>query len=231
MNNLDYATIVGKAASTMSNWLGVSPQPQLVAFLCLLEQLTSEERHAAIDALCRPLPLLDHPWLAHSPSTVTALKNLLRQNAGLTLVNGKDAEQRAFLISALGHTFCRLAPAHRKPAGIDLHEPDKFVPVETLYYLRDTHRPSETVAAIHSLWPAILSAKRPLILLNGVWSQVPELHRAILALAHQQHIIIAEKDVLLPTKPALKTGLPVHQLTVSRSRRNPEWIEVGIKVK
>jgi len=162
---------------------------------------------------------------------VAALKNMLRQNTGLTLLTGGDAEKRAFLLTALGHAFCRLDPAHRKPAGIDLCEPAKWVPIETLTYLRDPHRPSETLAAIAAVWPTLVCTQHPIVLLNGIWALAPKLQPHMLKLANRRQVILADEEISLPANFTLKSGLPVYRLTVSRSRKNPHWLEVAIQVE
>ena len=166
-----------------------------VSWLCLLRQLVPLERHRVVDELCRDLPQVDHPRLKHNPATVGVLKKLLAKNTGLTFITGSTAPQRTFVLTALGHTFCRVDRLHRNPAGLDIHEPSWFVPVETLLYLRNCDRPGETQKAVRKLWPQLRTSQKPLILLNGIWSLAPELRKDIVALAEQRHVVVADQEL------------------------------------
>lgn len=229
LSNIEFARLMGRSESTASHWFGVYPQPHLVSFFCLLEQLAPQDRHRVLDELCRDLPLLDHPRLRHNPVTVGVLKNLVAQDVGLTLITGGTAPQRTFILTALGHAFCRTDRLHRTPAGLDLHEPSWFVPVGTLLYATNSHRPGQTLAAIRVLWPTIRSSKEPLILLNGIWSAAPELQKDIVALAGRKHVIVADQDVLSAAKLAPGAAQPLHTLRVSTARENLSWLVVDVE--
>jgi hypothetical protein len=228
-SNVEFARLIGRSQSTTSNWFGVSPQPHLVSFFCLLEQLAPQERHGILNELCRDLPLLDHPRLRHNPITVGLLKNLVAKEVGLTLITGGTAEQRTFLLTAFGHTFCRIDKRHRNPAGLDVHEPSWFVPVATLLYLRNPILSSQTLGAIRKLWPTIRSGQEPIVMLNGVWSAAPEIHKAIVALAAIKHVVVADQDVLLPRELAKGAPQSLHRLRVSTARENPSWLVVDVE--
>ncbi len=107
---------MGQLPTTTSYWLGGSHQPHLTSLFCLLEQLTPEERIRVVTKLCRELPTLEDPRLRHDPNTVSALKKLLGLETGLTFISGGTADQRTFLLSALGHQFYRVDTTHRNPA-------------------------------------------------------------------------------------------------------------------
>jgi hypothetical protein len=229
LGNTEFARIIGKPESTTSLWFGASLQPHLVAWLCLIEHLMPQERHRVLDELCRDLPFLAHPRLRHNPIMVGMLKNLLAQKAGLTIVNGGSEAQRTFLLTALGHSFCRLDRLHRTPSGIDLHEPQWFVPLETVTYLRTSPEAKKTPEAIKQLWPSIRSSKNPVIVLNGVWSKVPEIGKDIISLAGQRHVIVAEQAPPVGSELTLAGNDPVHSLVVSTSRENASWLAVEIR--
>jgi hypothetical protein len=153
------------------------------------------------------------------------MQNLLTQNTGLTLLVGGSDEQRTFLITALGHTFCRLDRRHRKVAGIDLHDPTWFVPIETMSYLKGPANPAQAGGLVRRVWPEIVSSKKPIVLLNGIWSALPELHNDILSLATRRHIIVADQQISMP-RAALPTEHPFHTLSISAARENANWIRV-----
>ena len=226
LDNLDFARLIGRPQSTTSYWFGVSPQPHLVSFFCLLEQLPPPDRHRVIDSLCRDLPVLDHPRLRHNPVAVAMMKNLLTQNIGLTLLTGGTDEQRTFVITAMGHTFCRVDRRHRTAAGLDSHEPDWFVPIETLLYLNGQADSARAGGLILRLWPQVASTKKPLVLLNGIWTAMPELHNDILSLAQRRHVIVADQEISLSARTSLRSEHPLHILAVSSARENLNWIAV-----
>lgn len=225
IQNKDFAKLIGRSKSTTSHWFGVSPQPHLVSCFCLLEQLPPPERHRAIDALCRELPLLEHPRLVHDPVTTASLRNLLTLDTGLTLIVGGTDEQRTFLLTALGHAYCRIDRCHRTAAGIDLHEPDWFVPLEAVLYLKGPANAPQTGELVRRTWPEILRTDKPLVLLNGIWSALPDLHNEILDLATRRHVIVADHQVSIQ-RPNKEPWQPVNVLSVSMARANSEWIAV-----
>ena len=229
LTNIELARLIGRSESTASSWFGVYSQPHLVSWLCLLEHLPPPDRHRVVDELCRDLPLLDHPRLRHNPVTVGALKDLLAQSAGLTFVSGGTDSQRTFLLTALGHTFCRVDRRHRTPAGLDLNEPSWFVPIETLMYGRNSHRPAQSVEAIRGVWPDLRTSRNPLILLNGVWSAAPELRQDIVQLGVKKHVIVTAQNPPTTTELAPDAGPAVHLLTVSVTRENPTWLVVDVQ--
>ncbi len=227
LENIQFARLIGRSESTTSHWFGVSSQPHLVSCFCLLEQLPPQDRHRVVDGLCRELPLFEHQRLRHSPAVVATIKNLLMQNAGLTVLVGGTDEQRTFLITALGHSFCRLDPRHRNVAGIDLHDPNWFVPIETMLYLKGAAGPNQVSGLVRRIWPEIIGTKEPVILLNGIWAAMPELRNDILALAARRHVILADQQISV-SRVTKQVENPLHTLSVSAVRENPTWIAVQI---
>jgi hypothetical protein len=225
LRNIDLARLIGQSESTTSHWFGIGPQPHVVSCFCLLEQLLPVERYRLVDALCRELPLIDHPRLRHNPAAVTSLRHLLAQNTGLTLIIGGTDEQRTFLLAALGQSFCRNDRLHRTAAGIDLHEPDWFSPVETMLYFRGPAEPPKVREAVRRTWPQVMNTDQPLILLNGIWSALPELRNDVLSLATRRHVIVAEQQIAVP-RSTLEKEHPRHTLLISTPRENSNWIAV-----
>jgi hypothetical protein len=226
--NIEFARIIGRSESTTSNWFGVSPQPHLVSFFCLLEQLPPHDRHRVLDEICRDLPLADHPRLRHDPVAVASLKSILAEKTGITIIAGGTDAHRTFLLTALGHTFCRLDHFHRTAVGIDLHEPSWFVPIETVTYFKSSHPQSRTLEAIRSLWPTIRSSQQPLVLLNSIWSAAPETRKDIIAMADRLHVIVADQDVSLTRELTPGIAQRVHLLRIATARENPIWLTVAV---
>jgi hypothetical protein len=218
--------IIGRATSTTEHWLDVSSQPHVLAFICMLERLSDDGRARFLREFCRTFPTIMHPCLAQSPRTVADLLRLLCQPRGLTLVRGGTEASRTFLVTALGHSFSQVDRTHRRPAGADIHQPDRLVPIETLFYLRSP-LPSERVRhAIHTVWPEIQASTAPLLLFNGVWSSVPELRDEMLDWAQQRHVVVADSETPDPRQLAPKGIGPVHVLTLSLAPQNA-WIQVA----
>ena len=228
MKSQDLGRLMGQSPTTTSYWFSGSKQPHLISLFCLLEQLLPEERIRAVSKLCRQLPSLDDPRLRHDQNTVSELKELLKQDKGLTFITGGTTDQRTFLLSALGHYLCRADIIHRTPVGLDTHEPTWFVPIETVSYLRNNHRPGETLGAILALWPSICSSKASIVILNGIWSAAPELHKDILTLAAKKHVFVANEMMPSAADSVSKVGPPRHWIRVSSSPLNSSLWAVTI---
>lgn len=225
----DLARLIGKSESTISHWFGLFDQPHLVSYFSLLEQLTREQRHSFIDKLCRDLPLLDHPRLCHNSLAVGTLSNLAAQERGLTLILGADDDKQTFLLTAFGHSARRLDVRHRRPAGLDLHEPHRFVPVEGVQYLRDSGSVDERASAVRAAWPGIRKSQSPLILLNRLGPFTREFRDDIISLAATKHVILADQHFALPSKRELPSIQPIHILSVSTTTEAAGWITVEIR--
>jgi hypothetical protein len=228
LSNLDFARLMRIAPSTSSYWFGVSPQPHLVAFLCLLEHLSPASRLSLLDRLCRDLPRLDHPRLTHAPQQIAELQNLLLQPAGLIWLSGPDLGLQTFVLTALGHSFIRLDARHRKPAGIDICSPHWFVPVESLHYLPDSHRPSDMAAKLQQLWPVVIASQPPLVLLNGVWPILPKLQPEILKIAQHCLVILAGATSAPPIEAACRQALPLFEIVTNNNQTPAGQIRIEI---
>jgi hypothetical protein len=216
----------GKATSTAGYWSEIADHRHALDLLCLLERLPEEERHRFLRSVCRPLPTVFHPSVAHSPGTVADLLETLRKPRGLTLIRGSTEAGRSYLIAALGHTFAQLYPRHQTAAGIDICPPDKFVPVETVRYLRAALSREQLRLAITEVWPQIRSAPSALVLLNGVWSSAPALRSEIVECAKVRNVILA--DAVLPDlKQLVQQGIRSLQLLTLSATDSPQRILVS----
>lgn len=218
--------MIGKSVSTTGYLLGVHAQSQILAFVCALERLSEPERCRIVSSVCRTLPTVVHPRLSHSPGTVRVLLELLGQQHGLSIVSGGTVASRSFVLQALGHTFSQLDPDHRTAAGLDIHQPSKMVPVETMLYLRNPLGTAQAREVVQAVWPEIRASQAPLLLFNGVWSLVPELHDEILSLSKKRHVIIADAIPPSRSQVARKKIKPVNVLMLSRVPANPALIRI-----
>jgi hypothetical protein len=223
------AELVGISKSTTHHWFEVSPQTQVVAFLCWLERLSPSQRHAYIDAHCRLFPSLGHPCLAHAPAQVGRLGDLLRQERGLTLLTGGTESTRAFLVASLGHAYRRAGGKRQPAAGIDLHPPAGLVPVESLIYLDGTADLHLIRRLALKVWPRILTSSAGLLIFHGLWSSVPELRADIARCTQYKHVPLAEGGKPDLTDFENRVSTPVHVLTLSAASRFPGAIRVACR--
>lgn len=219
------ARIAGKGTSTAEHWLSLSEQPHVRGFACLLERLSDEERARVIREICRTFATVLHPRIAYSPSAVEAILAILRQTQGMTIISGPTV-LRTFLLMAMGHTYPQLDRRHRTPSGLDLYQPDRIVPIETVVYVRNSLTREQLVQAVRHAWPDIQKSTSPILLFNGVWSSFPEYREEILGWARERHVVIA--DSAPPSyRTTIRQGVtPVHVVTVSQLHENPSRIQV-----
>jgi hypothetical protein len=222
-------SIIGAGRSKTNYWFQVFSHPHVIAFLCLLERLPERKRQELLQEFCRDLPSLDHPRLAHDPIGVTRLENILRQPAGLTLIRGGTEFQQTFLLTALGHSFQRHDGEHAKIAGLDIHEPRKWVPIETMTYFREPLCRVKLNQLVRVAWPAIAESGAKLVLLNGIWSVAPELQPEILKLAHQHQVVIADAKTPGPHNLPVSLASPVHVVKVGPAREHLSWIQTEVE--
>jgi hypothetical protein len=220
------AEIAGTSKSTTHHRFPLSDQPQVVNFLCWLERLSPARRHAYIDTHCRHFPSLEHPLLAHAAAQTSRLRELLDQQRGLTLVTGGTAYSRAFVVTALGHSYRRLGGRRRAAAGIDLHLCSSLVPVESLIYVDGTADRHLIRQLALKVWPRILTSPAGLFLFHGLWSAAPELRKDIIRCARHKHVVLAEGALSDLTDLENQVPTSVHVLTVSEGGGVPAAIRV-----
>ena len=221
------SAMIGKPVSTTGYLLGVHAQSPVLAFICAMERLSEAERHRLLNDACRALPTVLHPRLSHDPETVNVLLNLLSQQQGLSIITQGTTASRSWVLLALGHTFPQLDRKHRTAAGLDIHQPSKMVPVETMLYLRNPLETAQARQVVQAVWPEIRASQAPLLLFNDVWSLLPELHNEILDLSKKRHVIIADANPPSRSQVARKKIQPVHVLKVSQVAANPALIRIA----
>jgi hypothetical protein len=223
------ARIMGQSTSTTHHWFGLFHHPHVLGFLSLLERLSPAQRHSFISAHCRDYATFDDPRLAHAPGRTGKLIELLKLKAGLTIVTGGTDSSRTFVFTALGHAATRAGGRLLSGAGIDLHLPTRFVPVESLVYIDEALGPNHARQLIQRIWPRVLTSAAPQLFFNGVWSAVPEVRDDLLRCAMFKHVIIAEQGMPDVRYLKAKVFTPIHVLTLSASKLVPEGILVACR--
>ena len=210
-----FGLLIGAPRSTIHDWYyGNLPAP-INYFLCAMERLPEIQRTGLLRQLCRDCPRLLHPRLSHDAHAVNALRGLLAQPAGLTFVVGATDATRTFLITAFGNSAGQFIPI-RTVCGLDLHQPDSFVPVSGVRYWRNP--PGDTGNAqplVRELWKDILNSTADLLLFNGLWSLMPELRSDIIELARHRLVIVADKLDSRGLMAYATKGLPINIVTTS----------------
>jgi hypothetical protein len=188
----DFGLLIGAPRSTIHDWYHGNLRDSIKHFLCAMERLSEHQRAELLSKLCRDCPRLDHPRLMHDPAAVNSLRGLLAQPAGLTFVTGSDDAIRTFLVTALGNSAGQAMP-NSSISGMDVHRPDSFVPVPGVVYFRNPNDSSNVAQLILELWRTIEKSPTDLILLNAVWTGVPELRDRIIGLATKHHVVVADQ--------------------------------------
>lgn len=215
----DFGLLIGAPRSTIHDWYHGDLRASIKHFLCAMERLSELQRAELLSKLCRDCPRLDHPRLMHDPAAVDSLRGLLAKRAGLTFVTGSDDAIRTFLITALGNSAGQAVPSS-SISGMDLHRPDSFVPVPGVVYFRNPNDSSNVAQLILELWRTIEKSPTDLILLNSVWTGVPELRDRIIALATKRHVIVADQlDVTRYLSSIVAPPTTIIKVTSERNRR------------
>jgi len=220
--------LIGENAKVTFYWFSVMPQTQLIAFLSVLERLPESKRWAVMNKWCRELPSFDNPRLSHDPLSVSNLEQLLAQRCGLTWIQEGTEFQRTFIITALGHSYSRVTTGRQTAAGMDLHEPRRWVPIEGVAYFREPLPAARLTRAIMEAWPAVRSSKSKLLLLNGIWSAAPELRDEIMKEASRRHVIVTVPKIPDARVSQTNANTPIHVVTIGQNRENEQLMRIKV---
>jgi len=147
---------------------------------------------------------------------VSRLRCLLRQGNGLTFIQEGTDDTRTFVIVAFGMSFLQLNPKEGSVKGVDVHAPDWFVPVQGVAYL--SHPASEAKLREEAARRWSKPNHATLLVLNGLWSLMPERQREILARAETHHVVVADETKYGVAEMQRVFGVikaPVHVLEVT----------------
>jgi hypothetical protein len=202
----------GQAASTVFKRLQNVGHPPIEGLLSWLERLPEDIRHSLVNRTCRCFPHLNHVRLSYDPAQVSALRALVRQVSGLSIVRGDDGV-RTFVMSAFGHE-AEMERGETAVLGLDLHRPDWFVPLGQVKYLYDM--PDTTVhLAIRGIIGRLLGEEGKMILVNAAHPMCQEFRPALNQLARKCHVVMAEDTRRSETSNKQPTAETVNVLTVS----------------
>jgi hypothetical protein len=191
------AQLIGVPKSTYNEWGHHDQTEQIRRFLSGLERLSDESRMNLLRSLCRHCPRLEDPRISHDKQAVAALKSLIQRTPGISLITGSKSA-RNYLLGAIGNSFAARYPIK----GFDSNPPLVHVPVPGVFY------PSKKVSAeilsslFEKAWVDINGTENSLILLNGIWDQIPTPRRDVLKLAAKNHIFVADDF------PSVSTAIP-----------------------
>jgi hypothetical protein len=212
------AAYTGLAETTLSNWtVGATDLSQIEALLRLLERLPQAARTSLVNNFLRLYPSFASSQLAHDPLAVDGLRALLQQTRGLTFIQGPEDGLRTFVLTALGHEASRVGAGVRPVAGLDLHADSSLVPVPGMIYLGGRDTSADLHARILPHWPPDQLSN--LVLLNRIWSGVPQLQPEILTMAQVKHVVAADDSDFTPRTLRSRvgsSGLPAQILSVAR---------------
>jgi hypothetical protein len=210
--------MMGQGENTTHYWFHAFAHPHILGLFSLLERVPKRKRQEILDRLFRDLPDFDHPRLAHNPVAITSLKRLIDLPANLVILRGGTDYQRTFVATAMAHAYLQCGKS-RIVAGIDVNEPRTWVPVESVIYFEQLQSPQLLRQGIAAVWPQIIGTKAGMIMLNGVWSLNPELHRPILELARTRLVVLADQNL-----PEATTQFPGarYLVTVTATREDAD---------
>lgn len=210
--------ITGQSASTMFDWATGAGLRQVESMLRLLERLPRSRRIGLIERFCRQFPTIYHRFLSWQERQTANCEALLRIGKAITLVQG-DEGGRDFLINALGNSASRIDPPRPTVSGIDARAAERFVPVDGVKYMGATMSLARLREQCRLAWPAIRKTDAQLILLNGIWIALPELHEEILTLAKRRHVVVADSVTFSNAQFPKTFESPAHLLSV---KQDPE---------
>jgi hypothetical protein len=225
----EWSALTGEPKSTLSNWFGGDGNPSVECVLRMFELIpTSQRNHVLTMApIVRCFPVLAHPKLAHDPAAISRLTTILKQPRGTTLVHGIREDLVTFVVTALGHTYFQQVGSTVR--GFDVHTPDWFVPLPAVQHLNNVQKAENIRQACLSGLNSLRTEPSGLVLLNGIWPQVPSFYEPICELASKTAVIIGTSTALTQTGNSIKVPGPAHIITVSPDRTNSDRISMEIQ--
>ena len=206
-----------QSISTIFGWRTESRLDQIETLLFFLERLPETKGWDIIRQSCRTLPTLSHYSISWNETQASTLAALLRDKSGLSIIQSKDSSF-GYVASALGHSNSRLGRDAVPMCGIDHRSPERFVPVDGVLYLENPLEPERIRKSVLAAWPAIRKLKGHLVLLTGCLAHMHDLHRELLALTKNCHVVIAEQSGEDLAKLRNCADLPCHVVTTKQER-------------
>ena len=145
------------------------------------------------------------------------------------MVQGGNDESRTFTVTALGNAFLGLTAKPHRLTGIDVHEPDWFVPLPGVRYLHNLFQPAALVKAAREYWPNPPAREAQLVVFNGLEAVMVHFPKQLKALSARCLVIVAEAGGIKPSLLKRCSAGPLHILTVSKHPENSKSIAVGVE--
>jgi len=193
-SSLEYGQLgrlLGVPRTTAWRWCNECDTEQVPALFQLLERLRPELRHKVIDQFCRDYPRFAHEKLSHDQDAIAALKQLLADGPGLSVIQGEPEHMAAFVATALAHEYPRLLASNPEIAGIDVRPPTHFVPVPGIRYPKgNVFGNGATADFVREAWSQIRISKASLVFLIGALPVTSEMRSEILAMSRDHHVVV-----------------------------------------
>ena len=216
--------------NTARGWFADQGNPTAEFLLGLLERVPEGARPGILDEFCRVYPTLQHPRLSGDRTILSRLTTLLAQPRGFTYLQGGNDEARTFVATALGHSFLSLTQPPRRVLGVDVHACDWFIPVPGVVYLENLFQPEELRRAVQQAWPQTRGEEAALVIMNGLWSAIPEVQEKAWGLAGHAHVLVADERNF-ESKPLIgRSPARITLLTVGSVAPQPKNIILDIRV-
>jgi hypothetical protein len=219
----------GVAERTIKDWCNNKGRPTAEFVLQLLERIPERQRDQILASAYRLYPSLEHPRLKCDQTIVSRLKTIVRQPCGMVFIQGGDDESRTLLLTAMGHAFLGLTARPHGLAGLDAHEPDWFVPLPGVRYLRNLFQPVALLQVAKDNWPKFLASGSQLVVFNAMGVMMGDFHRQIKALTVRCPVIVADAAQVKPSVLKRASRGPIHIITVSKHPENSKGIAIALE--
>jgi hypothetical protein len=223
----ELGTIMGCPKTTAYRWFEILQHPNVVGLFACLERLPAVTRQQFVESHCRIVADFQHPWLSHSPARIGKMLELLNKERGLTVIAGGRDLARKFVFSAFGNAYHHLHAGSHKMTGLDLHRPDRIVPLESCTYL-DGPGLDEMRRFVLKVWPRIVTTSARIVMLNGLWP-IQDLRQDILGLAERTHVVLACAGVPEMRGIARQVHSPIHLVTIFDSKLVDQGIRLNLR--
>lgn len=210
----------GVPDATLKDWFTNKGRPTAEFLLQMMERVAGSLRQQLTNDACRIWPILDHPRLKCDLTIISQLKTCVCMRNALIVIQGATDESRTFLISALANTFLAVTERPRRVKGIDIHDPDWFVPVPGVTYLHNLIQPASMQEAVRRLWPSFCTGRTNFVLLNGVLSRLPEFAKKICMLLAHQTVVVADTGPVKISRRGKKAKAPVYVVMLHEEPEN-----------
>jgi transcriptional regulator with XRE-family HTH domain len=189
---------LGLSEPALSDWMSRNAElKQIEVLLRLFEMVGIALWLPELSRRLLVTPTLEDPELAYNPVAISRLRAILRERSGLTFVLGPDESARAWVFAALGHACAGLDPHVGRVVGMDILRPDWFRAIPGVVYLsHDDPGDQMTLRQkVEKYWSALGFNEAQVVLVNGLWSSLPEKRQELVAFATTKQIFVADRSI------------------------------------